>query len=487
MITAYAQASQPESVQVWVGLYGHATPPPASLSVGGRTVSSEFAPIHDETRAPDGSALNYRAVLRVDGLAPDTLYRAVVDAAGEQALVQTRTLPARLPAALDDSFNILLFSCYSQPEDASGRVDTVVARLPQPIHLTLLMGDQIYGDLPLFHDFPSDRVAAARLLGAKYQSNWASVQLGPGGIGRVLARAPVLCVPDDHEYWNNYPFRQAQLPVTWTQEGRQAWADAARALYEDYQLGVLPARHAQRLDIGPLKMLALDMRSFRQENLSDLVAAEGVDALRQWAADLEGARQAGAPAFGLLCSGQALLVEKKGTWRRYLADAEMANYRQFDDLIFPVLDDLAGKGIPVIYVTGDVHWGRVAQAIDVRSQVPMLYEVITSPASLIRTPMVDRMKEMGGFLKDLVGAADPWPRHSQAEAVPDRFGTSRHFRPVCDVKSEAGYMHRGDQVAVLSLSAAGPRLDFKVTYYPVSTDPVVSMPHATRTYQLRND
>jgi len=487
MITAYAQACKPDAVQIWVGLYGHANPPPATLSVAGQSVSAGFTPIHDETRAPDGAPLNHRAVLRVEGLAPDTPCRAVVDAGGERAVVQTRTLPAQLPAALDDSFNILLFSCYFQPEDASGQVDTVVGSLPLPIHLTLLMGDQIYGDLPLFHDFPADAVAAARLLGAKYRANWASVQLGPGGIGRVLARAPVLCVADDHEYWNNYPFSQAQLPVTWTPEGRQAWAGAARALYEDYQLGALPARYAQRLDIGPLKMLALDMRSFREDNLSTLVGAEGVNALRTWAADLESARQVGAAAFGLLCSGQALLVEKKNEWRRYLADAEMANYRQFDNLIFPVLDDLAAKGIPVIYVTGDVHWGRVAQAVDVRSQVPMLYEVITSPACLVRTPMVDRMKEIGASLANVLGAADDWPRHSPAEAVPDRFGTLPHFRPVCDVKSGSGAMQRGDQVAVLSLCAAGPRLDFKVTYYPVTKDPRLAIPKATRSYQMRND
>ena len=487
MITAYAQACKPDAVQIWVGLYGHANPPPATLSVAGQSVSAGFTPIRDETRAPDGSPLNHRAVLRVQGLAPDTPCRAVVDAGGEQAVVQTRTLPAQLPAALDDSFNILLFSCYSQPEDASGQVDTVVGSLPLPIHLTLLMGDQIYGDLPLFHDFPSDQVAAARLLGAKYRSNWASVQLGPGGIGRVLARAPVLCVADDHEYWNNYPFSQAQLPVTWTPAGRQAWAGAARALYEDYQLGTLPAQYAQRLDIGPLKMLALDMRTFREDKLSTLLGAGGVNAVRTWAADLDSARQAGAPAFGLLCSGQALLVERKNEWRRYLLDAEMANYRQFDNLIFPVLDDLAGKGIPVIYVTGDVHWGRVAQAIDVRSQMPMLYEVITSPACLIRTPMVDRMKEIGASLASVLGADEPWPRHSPAEAVPDRFGTTPHFRPVCDVKSASGHMQRGDQVAVLSLSAAGPRLDFKLTYYPVTTSPTLAIPKATHTYQMRND
>ncbi len=486
MITAYAQACKPDAVQIWVGLYGHADPAPASLSVGGRSVSGAFTPIHDETRAPDGVLLNHRAVLRVDGLAPATPYRAVVAAGGEQAVVQTRTLPAQLPATLDGSVNILLFSCYYQPEDASGLVDTLAARLPQPLHLTLLMGDQIYGDLPLFNALPADPGAAARVLGAKYRANWASRELGPGGIGRILARAPVLCVADDHEYWNNYPFHQAQLPATWTPEGRQAWGEAARALYEDYQLGSLPPTYAARLDIGPLKILTLDMRSFRDGNLTDLLPAGGVSALQQWAADLGGARQAGQPAFGLLCSGQALFVDRKDELQREVADAEMANYRQFDALLLPMLEDLAAQGIPVIYATGDVHWGRVAQAIDLRSHMPMLYEVIASPARLVRTPLIDRAKEIGGSLKRLFGAADPWPRHGPPQPVPDRLGASRHFRPVCDVNSRSGYMHPGDQVAVLSLSTAGPRLDFRVTYHPVIADPKLAMPASTATYQLRN-
>jgi hypothetical protein len=110
------------------------------------------------------------------------------------------------------------------------------------------MRHQIYGDLPLFEDLPGDDVGVARKLGEKYRRNWFGSQLGAGGLGPVLARAPFLCVADDHEYWNNYPFTQTQLPKTWTAKGREQWQRIAKELYEDYQL-VDAAGSTQRLEI----------------------------------------------------------------------------------------------------------------------------------------------------------------------------------------------------------------------------------------------
>jgi hypothetical protein len=188
----------------------------------------------------------------------------------------------------------------------------------------------------------------------------------------------------------------------------------------------------------------------------------------------------------MLCSGQALFVSPAGYWQRVKFDAEMANYAQFENQILPILDDLALAGIPVIYVTGDVHWGRVAQAVDVRNQAPMLYEVITSPSALVRAPLVDRVKELEAGFGGMFAAPDPWPRHGAPDPVPERLGKAGHFRLLCDPGRQSGLMQRGNQVAVLSFARAGPRLDFKADYFPISSDKALAQPRSTRTFQLHN-
>ncbi|MCP5995700.1 hypothetical protein NL385_26535, partial [Klebsiella pneumoniae] len=89
------------------------------------------------------------------------------------------------------------------------------------------------------------------------------------------------------------------------------------------------------------------------------------------------------PAVGLLSSGQALLIEKPGRWSRKLADMEMPNYDDFP-VLTSALAALFAQGIPVLYVTGDVHWGRIVEGRNPRGKV-MFYEVIASPSRLIDT------------------------------------------------------------------------------------------------------
>ena len=47
---------------------------------------------------------------------------------------------------------------------------------------------------------------------------------------------------DDHEFWNDFPERQVQLPRTYTMEGRDALQKAATALYERYEQWANPGR-----------------------------------------------------------------------------------------------------------------------------------------------------------------------------------------------------------------------------------------------------
>jgi len=489
MLTAYAQAVAPECLQLWVGLFDTETPPVAlGFELNEQPVVPEpiaaVRPIRDAMSGAGAKPLNHRGIFRIANLEPARPYRVAITAGTERVTLLTRTLPSSVPQMLDGSFNILLCSCYYQSEDASGLLGTIASQIRVRPDLTMMLGDQIYGDLPLFEDLPEDEAGVARKLGAKYRRNWASLPLGIGGLGLVLGRAPVVCVADDHEFWNNYPFRQTQLPKTWTDDGRKQWREAALALYEDYQVSPTGAG-AQRIDVDPLKILVVDMRCHRDESFARLMLPETMRMIERWRSDLIDAKRNGQPAFGLLASGQALFVTAADESKRRSVDAEMANYTQFTDEILPELDRLADEGIPVVYVTGDVHWGRVSQGIDLRRNRILLYEVISSPSRLIRVPFADSAKETLNVAKGLFGKADPWPRHSQSQPVPDRFGSQRRFQLRCDLEHGDGVAQRGDQIAIMSFSRAGGGINFSVSYYGITPDKALAQSHTTPTYELR--
>lgn len=488
MLTAYPQATKPGAIRLWVAAWDTESPPPVTVSVNDAPASARvvkaMAPIRDGITGAAGAPLNHRAVLEVQDLAHDRPYRVRI-AAGESACeLAVRTLPERVPDVLDGTFNILLCSCYYQPEDASGLLGTIVSQIMLRPHLTLMMGDQVYGDLPLLASFGA--ASAARELAQKYRRNWTSERLGAGGLGKVLTAAPAICVADDHEFWNNFPFEQSQLPPTWTAEGRDAWKRAATELYEDFQLGDAKAGDAQRLDIEPLKLLCLDTRSSRDEAFDALLSPAAVDALERWADDLVADKRAErGPWFGVLVSGQALFALPETESRKRKVDAEMSNYAQFARAILPQLARLADASIPVLYVTGDVHWGRVAEAIDVLAGRTLIYEVIASPSRLIRVPLVDKGKELGGAVKGLFGKPDPWPRHSEPAEVPDWLTGGRRFSLRCDPAHGIGLRQRGDQVAILSLCRAGRGVNFSVSYFGITQDRSIGRSVTTPTYELR--
>jgi hypothetical protein len=488
MLAAYVQAGPPDQLQIWVGIFDNEHPAAPELTVNGRRMAAQVVaplhPIRDSMLGPGGRPINHRTIVRLDGREAGTPYDVKISAAGETISLATKTLPKRLPATLEGTFNVLLCSCYSQPEDASGLLGTVVSQIMQRPDLTLMLGDQIYGDLPIMEDLPDDDAGVAQTIGEKYRRNWLSLQLESGGLATVLGRAPVLCVADDHEYWNNYPYQQKQLPKTWEDAGRKQWRKVATALYEDYQLAG-QAGGTQRVDIDPLKIITVDMRSGRDEDFERLVCSRTMREIHQWADEIVKAKQAGEPAFGLFTSGQALFTTPTEESRRKSVDAELGNYTQFAKEIVPVFDRLAAEHIPVIYVTGDVHWGRISHAIDSRSGRVAIYEVIASPSRLIRIPVVDAAKEAAAWAGGIFGKAKPWPRHSDADPVPPRLSEAPHFRIERDLDARRGHAQRGDHVAVMSFAAAGGGLDFTVSYYPISEDKVIGAPQEVGPFELR--
>lgn len=484
ILSAYAQASPPGLIQLWVGMFGTEQPPSPLFFIDQQPAMPlepvSMLPIRDRQVGAGGQALNHQNVFRFavrDGGGPHLVR---VEADGQRREFTTNSLPARIPQTMEDSFNVLLCSCYSQPDDVSGLLGTIVSQIKLQPQLTVLAGDQVYLDLPLLEDLPEQEPALSRALSEKYLRNWASTGLDVPGLETLLTRAPVVCVPDDHEFWNNFPFPQKQLPNTWKEAVRERWKNAAQNLYEDFQIGgAQTKRAAVRIDVEPLKMLFVDMRCERDNRFRQLMNPEASAALTKWADDLIAACNADGFAAGVLCSGQALFIDPPTEERKMRdVDAEMGNYAQFQ-FVQQELARLADKGIPVVYLTGDVHWGRVASALDMTRSRTLLYEVICSPSRLIRVPFLDSAKESVNAVKGLFGAQDPWPRHSEPEQVPDRFGLNRRF------KLQSEFAQRGDQVAVISFSRAGSGVDFCARYYAIHPDKSISQSRPTANFQLR--
>lgn len=482
ILSTYAQAGGPKLIQLWVGLFDVAQPPVPQFTIDGvaRTprIASPVRPIGDFSHDASGQPLNHRGVFEFDVGQADQPYRIGITAGGLRRDVVVRTLPESVPDSLEGTFNVLLCSCYYQPEDASGLLGTIVSQIRMQPHLTVMAGDQVYCDLPLFENLPKENPGLARRLGEKYRRNWASSSLGVAGLEPVLARAPVVCVPDDHEFWNNYPFPQKQLQNLWDADGRRHWREASQALYEDYQVAPGTAG-TKRIDVDPLRMLFVDMRCKRDDAFDEMMPAASLTEIGRWANDLVAAAAAKKPAVGVLCSGQALFIdppEKESDKKN--VDAEMGNYRQFD-FVRKQIENVIDAGVPVLYITGDVHWGRVANGTDVLTGRTLLYEVISSPSRLIRVPFLDSAKEKLEAVTGLFGDKDPWPRHASPEQVPDRFGTNRRFR------LRRVFKQKGDQVVMLSFSRSGSGVEFQARYYPIHADKKIAESVATDRIPLR--
>ena len=95
-----------------------------------------------------------------------------------------------------------------------------------------------------------------------------------------------------------------------------------------------------------------------------------------------------------------------------VGDYELPDYGDFPEIVTS-LRRLTDAGRPVLCLTGDVHWGRVATAQNVATSRMSFAEVISSPASLVSTVGVDQAKKVINVIGGLFGKKNDWPRHSE--------------------------------------------------------------------------
>ena len=302
--------------------------------------------------------------LRVANATPGALYEVTIPESGRPRF--WRTLPSTLP---DAGVSLLIGSCFWINDDRDGFYSSAVKELVQrerPI-FKVLMGDQLYADVwaPLPHTLPEG-------LAHKYERYW-----GDDAYRELLAACPTLVSCDDHEFWNDFPQPQVQVPLSWDRF-QPGTGTALAALYDAYQSSLNPdGRRWTTLSVGPVSFFIADTRSHRtcdDDPHARLMIEEQWEDLEAWARNLHGP--------GVLVLPQPLLKVGGSKTDRTLVDFKES------DRLGAVFEQALGGPDPhdILILTGDIHTGRLgsAQIVGLHGQI---HEFVASPASLV-TPFL---------------------------------------------------------------------------------------------------
>ena len=472
-VVLHPRAAPGDRVQVWVGVFGIKDAPVLRWRLDGRDQTARVLRRIESVRPPamveadvprtftgvyefQGPGITPGASHRVELQAKDT------DGAVRGAQIRVRTLPDQVPSGLSERFNVLLVSCFHLAKDREGYAGNVVAELARREKfrpdLTLLLGDQVYLDLPTFGIFGGGLRKLAKKFEKDYRLNWT----GSRGYAQILGAAPTVSIPDDHEYWNNYPHAATVIGQTWTDGGRNNWQQAAKRMYEAFQLpqpGALG--DAVVLDVPPLSFYLMDTRTLRAPDRKQVLSPSSLEGFRRWVT-----RVSGSGLFGVIASGQPLLDKAAGKIKGGVADYTLPDYKDYGP-IARELARLADGGKQFLLLTGDVHWGRVTKGKDrnLNGRGTGFYEVISSPTSLVATIGKDQVQTIFGGIKSFFGRPDPFPRHAKPKKPPPFLAQATlGHRFQCEML----HSQKGNQVTLLSFRQTGFGLELLVTYWPIS-------------------
>lgn len=363
-----------------------------------------------------------RRVVEISGLPPDTLIRITMG--GEACTVLTT------PAA-DAELRVLIGSCYYLPDDR-GKLASAYDNLREQDrpHLRIHAGDQLYLDAGALPDGPTafDRTHA------RYRQYWQE----PGN-ARYLRGGLTLFTPDDHDFWNDYPYRMPHL----TRSGDAEWmehARAAQALFDAYQgLGNPEGRSWFSLDLGLVSLFVLDTRSNRgtktrnpPERLFDPPQGQ---ALLEWSATLN--------KPGVVVSAMPLFQPAAGKilFGLFTTDHNLLSFPSDARKIWRAVEEAP---FGVMMVAGDVHHGVVTEwRTGSPGAVRQHYEVVASPLSLLGWPLAGKReakRQPGGLqLGENLGRRDP--AKTSFGTSTDHFALLRFNRDTQSVRVSAS-VHR---------------------------------------------
>ena len=295
------------------------------------------------------------------------------------------TLPERLPAMNEKPLTIGFGSCFYNHRDGgqvAGAYRALYERGPESVRpdFTFLTGDQVYLDIGFDSLSLLPREIRNRIAD-DYALHWQA-------LGSLFGAGATWMLPDDHEYWNDFPFYKTPIPALWALQlpyVRRQWTRTAR----DGVQNIERTRPIEFIDFGEdLSICLADLRS--QRATKQFIGAAAFAELIDWAEHLR--------CPGVLVIPQLLI--------------DSPNHQERNLLSYPVqyrrlLKALAATGNDIVVLTGDVHCGRIAQ-VPFGLHGGRLVEVVASPLS-----------NLTGLNGIATAVAQPEPEFFPSEAVVD--------------------------------------------------------------------
>lgn len=311
----------------------------------------------------DQLSRRFYTVETIEGLEPGQEYVIHFESRSEQQFHVLergyfRTLPSKLPTNSQKPFTICVGSCFYTKHDGGQTGQAYQALYENKQYspdIKILTGDQVYVDIGLGW-YPLDSHDVQDRIADDYAESWELLR-------SMLRRGGTWMLADDHEFWNNYPYLKGFNPYLVTldlsRSFRERWEHAAKIGVSVVQQ-IVPIR---TFDIGDdISVCVADLRTERWEN--GFLSTENFQRLSDWAKNLS--------KPGVLAIPQPLIVRKGDD-----NDYSLPYWRkQYETL----LESITECGHDIVVLTGDVHYGRIAE-VKLGNSQGRLIEVITSPMS----------------------------------------------------------------------------------------------------------
>lgn len=387
--------------RVWYSREGNEdfTPSPPEISCAGQPVSFTSTwnalpaqlPLHDKNNRSVQASMNRRMgvlTLMLDEPRPGTLYDITISEAARSLPFQWSTMPDRVT---DDGVTFLFGSCFSHKDDKAGKFAAALKFLTKSQDASrpafkLMIGDQVYQDWPpvLF-----TRRNPLQIYADRYEQFW-----GDDAYRGALQACPNFFLCDDHEFWNDYPEYQTQLPITHTPEKRKVFGEVAHTLYRYYQqcLNPEPTPWTQ-FEIDPVSFFIADSRSERDEVAKPggarFFSPDQWKALKKWAKELNGP--------GVFVIGQPPF-QKDGDKKDHSLSNFPADYLELWKVLAGAQGGYGRTPHNILVLSGDIHTGRFATGTIIgrdpgHNRFDTIHEFIASPASVLTPDSLGKKDE----------------------------------------------------------------------------------------------
>jgi hypothetical protein len=247
--------------------------------------------------------------------------------------------------------------------------------------LRFLVGDQIYLDVFSATGIPNPLVAPN--VWEIYTKQWADQNFQ-----QFFMSTPTGILPDDHEFWNDYPHGNLQLPYLSNTVLRSNLERDARAALQAFQLPLnVNGQASFSFAVPPLHFYVLDTRLSRTRydaNPARFMHPQDRADVLQWLAHL--------PGPGILVMADSLVTNPSPDWQRLLHTMGDVTLGDYGEDFYALWQGIIGAPHDVLLLSGDVHYGGFGEVSTQASRyarpgprLGKVYECVSSALALLAT------------------------------------------------------------------------------------------------------